>query len=122
LVQNNITPKKIIKSKDNNLSTENFNNDNKIYIYSFNCEKEVLKSIENIEYFEYKNDINNHLNEFNKNKDLLITDFNNNKYNYKLYQYIFDKFLLVDIYEFILEFINEKYTNSLLTNKYRKSM
>lgn len=117
LVKNYMTPTKIFKSNDNKLSTENFNIDNKIYIYSFNCEKEQLKSIENMEYFEYKNEINNSLGEFNKNKDLLITDFGNNRYNYKLYKYLFDKLLLVDIYEFILEFINERYTNSLLTNK-----
>lgn len=117
IVKNNITPKKILKLKDNNLSSENFNNNNKINIYSYNCDKEILKSIENLKYFEYKKEIIDNLNEFNKKKDLLIVDLNDNKYNYKLYQYIFDKFLLVDIYEFLLEFINEKYTNSLFTNK-----
>ena len=76
-----------------------------------------IQSLANINFFTYKSQITDIEKEFDTNKDLLIIDFDKNKYNYKIYQFLFKKIFMFDIYNFLLEFTNESFTDKLMENK-----
>lgn len=119
LVINNYDKEKKSKSPEsqNMVNKECFSENNKINVFTYYCNQEQINILNDFEFFQFKNQINDLTNDFNKNNDLLLTDFEKNKYNYKIYQCIFDKILIVDINQFLIEFINEKYSNSLELNK-----
>ena len=114
------------KYKDNNSKTSTksssikidiFDIDNKINIYTYNCNMDQIQSLANFNFFTYKSQITDIEKEFDTNKDLLIIDFDKNKYNYKIYQFLFKKIFMFDIYNFLLEFTNESFTDKLMENK-----
>ena len=110
---------KFSKKTDNiNLITNgNFRQNNKIYIYTYNCSDDEIASISNYPNFEFKKQITSIANEFNKEKDILLINYDANKYNYIIYKYLFDKIAIIDLFEFIIQFINEDFNSNLKEGK-----
>lgn len=115
---------KIINNKPNNknkkiskLSIDIFNNNDKINLYSFFLENEKVVLLSNLYYFDYKKNIFDIPPDFDKNKDVLVVDYEADKYNYKIYNFILEKIILVDVMQFSLEFMDEKFLNSPEQNK-----
>ena len=114
---------KNINNKDNNhiivtSDLENIINANyKINIFTYLCDKTEITSLNDFEYFEYIKDIEEIPKNFNKKRDILLINWEKNNYNYKIYKFLFDKILLIDIYQFLIEFVNETFDLSQVEDK-----
>ena len=80
----------------------------KIKIFSFNLVEKERTILENLFVFEYMGDLMDKINlDNNFNIKYLITDFEKERYNYKIYNYFISKTIIIDFATFLLEFINE---------------
>ena len=94
-----------------------FDSNNKIKLYTYNCNQNQMNSLQNIDYFNYIKSINGISKEFDIKKDILLIDYEKNKYNYKIYEFLFNKVILIDIYLFLIEFISEDFVGDDDANK-----
>jgi len=110
---NKLTFTSNIKNKEyytiNQISDNIINPNNKIHIFTYCCTQSEISTLENMENFEYLGEMNDISKAFDKTKDILIINWEGNQYNYKIYKFLFDKILVVDLYNFLLEFINESF-------------
>ena len=92
---------------ENSIKLEN----KKIQIYSYNLNEKEQNILEDLYIFEYMgefNDIGNK--EKNEDIEFLIIDYQKQKNNYKIYEYILEKKIIIDFTTFLLEYINENNT------------
>ena len=89
------------------------NNEGKVSFYTYNCTKKEIDSVNNLQFFHNNGEIKDIPKDFNNKKEIVLLNYEENKYNYKTYKFLFDKIIIIDIYAFLIEFINEIYEESI---------
>ena len=107
LSKKNTFKEKNHKNNPNYMTKSNFKDLNKIRLFTYRCTQKEQNILNDLKNFEFVKNIDNLSNEFNKNSDILLIDWENNKYNYKIYQFLLDKIFVIDLYVFILEFSDD---------------
>ena len=86
----------------------------KISIMTYKLEADEIQSLKSLNNFEYKGNINN--NEKNKKKNInaniIILEKNKVIYDWKMYEFLLDKKIVVDFASFLFEFINDEKHNT----------
>jgi hypothetical protein len=86
----------------------------KISIMTYKLEANEIQSLKSLNNFEYKGNINN--NEKNKkinnNANIIIVEKNKVIYDWKMYEFLLDKKIVVDFASFLFEFINDDKHNN----------
>ena len=108
----NNTPDLVNKEKDKDKETEIINKTigQKINIITYKLEEEEIQCLRTMDKFEYKGDLNNPLLDYGIlycSASVIILDKEKSKYDWKMYDFFFDKKILVDFASFLFEFITE---------------
>ena len=90
----------------------------KINIMTYKLEEKEIQSLKLLHNFEYKGNINNNEKDKKINNKLNIIILEKNKviYDWKMYEFLLDKIIIVDFTSFLLEFINDDNSNNFNTN------
>ena len=81
----------------------------KINIITYKLELEEIQCLRSLNYFEYKGNLNNNNENDDKiynNANIIILERKKDIYNWKLYEFLLDRKIIVDFTSFLLEFIN----------------
>ena len=78
------------------------NNEGKVSFYTYNCTKKEIDSVNNLQFFHYNGEIKDIPKEFNNKKEIFFLNYEENKYNYKTYKFLFDKIIIIDINFFLI--------------------
>ena len=98
----------INKEKEN--ETKNTTIGQKINIITYKLEEKEIQCLRTMDKFEYKGDLTNPLLDYGilySSASVIILDKEKSKYDWQMYDFFFDKKLLVDFASFLFEFINE---------------
>ena len=126
--QNN---KKIInisdgKNKDNSPNKINHKKDltpkkstlgQKINIITYKLEEKEIQCLKTMHKFEYKGDLKNLSNDYGAlygSASVIILDKEKSKYDWKMYEFFFDKKILVDFASFLFEFMTEQTSEDII--------
>ena len=129
----NFTPnnKKIInisdgKKKDNSPNKINHKKDltpkkstlgQKINIITYKLEEKEIQCLKTMHKFEYKGDLKNLSNDYGAlygSASVIILDKEKSKYDWKMYEFFFDKKILVDFASFLFEFMTEQTSEDII--------
>ena len=117
--------KKIIElNKDINDSQQKFAQNNspstigqKINIITYNLEEKEIQCLKTMHKFEYKGDLKYSLNDYDilySSASVIIVDKEKTKYDWRIYEFLFDKKILVDFASFLFEFMTEKADENII--------
>ena len=101
------TDKKIVLKKQNDIISNSMKV--KINIITYKLELEEIQCLRSLNYFEYKGNLNNNNENDDKiynNANIIILERKKDIYNWKLYEFLLDRKIIVDFTSFLLEFIN----------------
>ena len=87
---------------------------------TYKLEEKEIKGLKTLNNFEYKGNINN-INENDKtiynNSNIIILEQKKVKYDWKMYEFLLDKKIIVDFTSFLLEFISGDNCENIDSNK-----
>ena len=92
----------------------------KINIITYKLEEKEIQCLRSMEKFEYKGDLTNPLLDYGIlycSASVIILDKEKSKYDWKMYEFFFDKKILVDFASFLFEFITENVDNDSIDAK-----
>ena len=98
------------KEEENNNETKNATIGQKINIITYKLEEKEIHCLRNMDKFEYKGDLTNPLLDYGilySSASVIILDKEKSRYDWQMYDFFFDKKLLVDFASFLFEFITE---------------
>ena len=80
----------------------------KINIMTYKLELKEIQCLRSLNYFEYKGNLNNNENDdkIYNNANIIILERKKDIYDWKLYEFLLDRKIIVDFTSFLLEFIN----------------
>ena len=81
----------------------------KINIIAYKLEQKEIQCLRSLNYFEYKGNLNNNYENDDRiynNANIIIIERKKDIYDWKLYEFLLDKKIIVDFTSFLLEFIN----------------
>ena len=106
----NKIPDEIDKEKEKEDETKNTTIGQKINVITYKLEEKEIQCLRNMEKFEYKGDLANPLLDYGIlycSASVIILDKEKSKYDWKMYDFFFDKKILVDFASFLFEFITD---------------
>ena len=92
----------------------------KINIITYKLEEKEIQCLRTMDKFEYKGDLTNPLLDYGIlycSASVIILDKEKSKYDWKMYEFFFDKKILVDFASFLFEFITENVDNESINAK-----
>jgi len=94
----------ILSTKKNNIQTIS----DKINIATYKLEEDEIQCLKTLPNFEYKGNLCNNENDKNiyNNASIIIVEYKKVIYDWKIYEFFFDKKIIVDFTSFLFEFIN----------------
>ena len=101
-------PELIDKEKDKENETKTIGQ--KINIITYKLEEKEIQCLRTMDKFEYKGDLTNPLLDYGilySSASVIILDKENSRYDWQMYDFFFDKKILVDFASFLFEFITE---------------
>ena len=123
---NNIISKKpefITKDKDNpdkTITPKKSTLGQKINIITYRLEEKEMQCLKTMHKFEYKGDLKNSLSDYGaiySSASVIVLDKEKSKYDWKMYEFFFDKKILVDFASFLFEFTTEKTSEDIIDAK-----
>ena len=93
----------------------------KINIMTYKLEEKEIQCLKSLNNFEYKgnlNDINENDKTIYNNSSVIILEQKKVKYDWKMYEFLLDKKIVVDFTSFLLEFINGDNSENIDSNKF----
>ena len=114
------TPDSNIKEKETEKITKNATVGQKINIITYKLEEKEIQCLRNMDKFEYKGDLTNPFLDYGIlycSASVIILDKEKSKYDWNMYDFFFDKKLLVDFASFLFEFITENNDNDSIDAK-----
>ena len=109
-----------IKEKETEKITKNTTLGQKINIITYKLEEKEIQCLRNMDKFEYKGDLTNPFFDYGMlycSASVIILDREKSKYDWNMYDFFFDKKLLVDFASFLFEFITENNDNESIDAK-----
>ena len=114
-------------NKENCGSEQKFSQNNfsstlgqKINIITYNLEEKEIQCLKTMPKFEYKGDLKNSLNDYDilySSASVIIIDKSKSKYDWKIYEFFFDKKILIDFASFLFEFMTERADEDIIDAK-----
>ena len=101
-------PELIDKEKEKENETKTIGQ--KINIITYKLEEKEIQCLRTMDKFEYKGDLTNPLLDYGilySSASVIILDKENSRYDWQMYDFFFDKKILVDFASFLFEFITE---------------
>ena len=89
----------------------------KINIITYKLEEKEIQCLKTMPKFEYKGDLKNLSNDYGElygSASVIILDKEKSKYDWKMYEFFFDKKILVDFASFLFEFMTEQINEDLI--------
>ena len=122
-----------LNKKNQSINKDNYNSEQKLSQYNFsstlskkiniityNLKEKEIQCLKTMPKFEYKGDLNNSLNDNDilySSASVIIIDKEKSKYDWKIYEFFFDKKILVDFASFLFEFMTEKGEENIIDAK-----
>ena len=103
-------PDLIDKEKEKEKENETKTIGQKINIITYKLEEKEIQCLRTMDKFEYKGDLTNPLLDYGilySSASVIILDKENSRYDWQMYDFFFDKKILVDFASFLFEFITE---------------
>ena len=122
LINNELTNLTDINVKESEIdkTPKNATVGQKINIITYKLEEKEIQCLRNMDKFEYKGDLTNPLLDYGIlycSASVIILDKEKSKYDWKMYDFFFDKKLLVDFASFLFEFMTENVDNESIDAK-----
>lgn len=94
--------------------TETQSTSDKINIMSYMLNQNEIQSLKTLNYFEYKGNLNNKDKDkkLYNNTNIIILEKDKVIYDWKMYEFLLDKKIIIDFASFLLEFINDDNSNN----------
>ena len=89
----------------------------KINIITYKLEEKEIQCLKTMHKFEYKGDLKNLSNDYGtlySSASVIILDKEKSKYDWKMYEFFFDKKILVDFANFLFEFMTEQINEDII--------
>ena len=109
------SPNKINQKKD--LTPKKSTLGQKINIITYKLEEKEIQCLKTMRKFEYKGDLKNLSNDYGAlygSASVIILDKEKSKYDWKMYEFFFDKKILVDFASFLFEFMTEQISEDII--------
>ena len=109
------SPNKINQKKD--LTPKKSTLGQKINIITYKLEEKEIQCLKTMHKFEYKGDLKNLSNDYGAlygSASVIILDKEKSKYDWKMYEFFFDKKILVDFASFLFEFMTEQISEDII--------
>ena len=114
------TPDLNMKEKETEKVPKNATMGQKINIITYKLEEKEIQCLRNMDKFEYKGDLTNPFLDYGIlycSASVIILDKEKSKYDWNMYDFFFDKKILVDFASFLFEFITENVDNESIDAK-----